>query len=94
LIENSKGELTKESKTFRCKADKVGPCSYAMNPDCEPNSPDDVVLLFESKPGWNRFGGAELLNFDNHDGKGCNVLFNDQHVEFIHVEDVNKLRWK
>lgn len=24
---------------------------YAMNPNCEPNSPPDTVLLFETKPG-------------------------------------------
>jgi hypothetical protein len=94
LIENSKGELTKESKYFKCKADKVGPCSYAMNPNCEPNSPGDVVSLFESKPGWNQYGGVELLNFDNHEGKGCSILFNDGNVEFIKAEDANKLRWK
>ncbi|MHC4641454.1 MAG: hypothetical protein ACYS32_07395 [Planctomycetota bacterium] len=54
----------------------------------------DVVLLFESRPGWNRFGGPELLTFDNHGGRGCNVLFSDGNVRFIEPEDVNNLKWK
>jgi len=38
-----------------------GPCHYAINPNCDPSSPDDTVLLFESKGGWNRFGGLEIV---------------------------------
>ena len=44
-------------------------CHYAMNPNCEPNSPPDTVLLFESKGGWNQHGGPEFLTFDNHVSK-------------------------
>jgi prepilin-type processing-associated H-X9-DG protein len=69
-------------------------CNYAMNPNCEPNSPNDVVLLFETKGGWNQFGGPEILTFENHRGKGCNILFNDGHVEFINPEQVEELKWK
>ena len=69
-------------------------CTYAINPNCEPNSPNDIVLLFETKGGWNQQGGPELLTFDNHKGKGANVLFNDGHVEFVKPDEVGKLRWK
>ena len=68
-------------------------CSYAMNPNAEPNSAGDVVLLFETKDGWNQFGGAELMSFDNHYRKGCNVLFNDGHVKFIVPKQKDKLKW-
>jgi len=68
--------------------------TYAMNPNCGPNSPPDTILLFETKPGWNQSGGPELLTFDNHGGRGANVLFNDGHVEFVKPEDVSKLRWQ
>ena len=54
----------------------------------------NVVLLFESKPGWNRFGGPELLTFDNHGGRGCNILFSDGKIRFIEPEDVNNVTWK
>jgi hypothetical protein len=74
------------------KGDK-GPCHYSLNPNCEPNSPKDTVLLFETKGGWNQHGGLELLTFDNH-RNGCWIAFNDGHVEFIKPEDIGKLRWK
>ena len=67
-------------------------CYYAMNPNCEPNSPTDTVLLFETKGGWNKFGGLELLTFENHFGR-CNILFNDGHVEFVTQKHINDLNW-
>jgi prepilin-type processing-associated H-X9-DG protein len=70
------------------------PCHYAMNPNCEANSPPDMVLLFETKGGWNQHGGPELLTFENHKGKGCNILFNDLHVEFVNTERLGRLKWK
>jgi hypothetical protein len=71
-----------------------GLCNYAINPDCEPNSPSNVVFLFETKGGWNQYGGPELISFDNHVRKGANVMFNDGRVEFIKPEEVGKLKWK
>ena len=67
---------------------------YAFNPNTEPNSPDDVVLLFETKGGWNQFGGPELLTTEHHRGKGSNVLFNDGDAEFVKSRDLEKLKWK
>ncbi len=83
-------------KNFRCKRDQKGPSSYAMNKNIEKlgaNAPPDMVLLFESKPGWNQSGGPELLTTENHRGDGCNILFCDGHTDFVPTEDVNKLRW-
>jgi len=101
-------DLLKEydiEKEFICPADKIAGerCSYAMNPYCKPNSPPDIVLLFESKPGWNRSGGKRLLNPDKHYKRnwlwgyktpGCYILFNDKHVEFVYAKDFNDLKWK
>ena len=68
---------------------------YAMNPDCEPNSPPDTVLLLEAEPSWNRHGGPALFTFDNHDPKGGLVLLNDGTVKFIRTEEeLTQLRWK
>lgn len=78
---------------FLCPGAKKGPCNYAMNPNAGPRQARDVVLLFESKPGWNQSGGAELLTTENHQGKGCSVLFTDLHVEFVKAEDLSKLKW-
>lgn len=76
-----------------CPGDKQGPCSYAMNPNTEPNSPNYFVLLFETKGGWNQFGGPEILTTDNHKGKGCNVLFNDGRIKFVKTEQLSELKW-
>jgi prepilin-type processing-associated H-X9-DG protein len=89
LVEH--GGLSK--KQFRCSGAKRGPCNYAMNPNCEPNSPEDVVLLFETKGGWNQCGGPEILTTGNHYGR-CNILFNDGHVEYVGVKRIGELKWK
>jgi len=84
-------------KTFLCygaiQNGDEGPCHYAMNPHCGPNSAPEMVLLFESKGSWNKFGGAESLTFVNHKGYGCNILFNDGHVKFVDLAEVLKLKW-
>ncbi len=68
---------------------------YAMNPNCKPDSAGDMVLLFETKAGWNQHGGPELFSFDNHEPKGGCVLLNDGTVKFIRTkEELNQLRWK
>jgi len=68
---------------------------YAMNSNCKPDSPVDMVLLFETRPGWNQHGGPELFTFDNHDPKGGLVLLNDGTVKFIRTEEeLKRLRWK
>lgn len=79
---------------FKCPAAGSGRCHYAMNPNCGPNSPNDVVLLFETKGGWNQSGGLEILTVQNHEGRGCSVLLNDGSWRFIRSEEVWKLRWK
>jgi len=80
---------------FKCPTAGEGKCHYAMNPDCKPESPDDMVLLFETKAGWNQHGGPELFTFDNHEPKGGCVLLNDGTVKFIRTkEELQQLRWK
>lgn len=82
-------------KNFVCPGADAGESHYAMNPNCDPNSPGDMVLLFETKAGWNQHGGPELFTFDNHDPKGGCVLLNDGTVKFIRTkEELNALKWK
>jgi prepilin-type processing-associated H-X9-DG protein len=71
--------------------------SYAMNKFLDGKklfelSPD-LVLLFESKPGWNMAGGLEILTTEHHEGEGCNVLFADGHVEFVGADGISGLKW-
>ena len=82
---------------------------YAINPNATPKSASDVVLVFDTEcvweRCWNRFGGAEILTFENHRratllphkrvfGVGCcNILFNDGSVELIYPEQLSDLNW-
>ena len=52
-----------------------------------------MVLLFETHQGWNQSGGPEILSTENHNGEGCNILFNGSLTKFIKTEDLNDLRW-
>jgi len=80
---------------LRCPSGGEGRSHYAMNPNCGPNSAGDMVLLFETRAGWNQHGGPELFTFDNHDPKGGCVLLNDGTVKFIRTEEeLHALRWK
>ncbi|MBW8039228.1 MAG: hypothetical protein FVQ85_04440 [Planctomycetes bacterium] len=90
---------------FKCPSTKNGPCNYAMNQNVENIGPitynnyhdivlrSDIVLLFETGPGWNQFGGVEILTAANHEDKGCNVLFWGG-LEFVRTQDLHKLKWK
>jgi prepilin-type processing-associated H-X9-DG protein len=84
-------------KSFLCKGAAEGPCNYAMNKNIEKlnptNAPPDMVLLFETSPGWNQSGGPEILTTENHNGEGCNVLFVDLNVAFIKTNALKDLKW-
>lgn len=82
-------------RTHNCPSAADGKSHYATNPNCKPDSPPEVVLLFETKAGWNQHGGPELFSFDNHEPKGGCVLLNDGTVKFVHTkEELQQLRWK
>jgi hypothetical protein len=82
-------------RPHKCPSAGQGKCHYAVNPNCKLDSPADMVLLFETKGGWNQHGGPELFTFDNHDPKGGCVLLNDGTVKFICTkEEPQQLRWK
>jgi hypothetical protein len=70
-------------KEFTCPGAGEGKCHYAMNPACKPDSPPDMVLLFETNAGWNQSGGPELFTFDHHDAQGGLVPLNDGTVKFV-----------
>jgi len=78
---------------LRCPAVETGPCNYAMNPNADPNSDHDVVLLFESEPGWNQFGGPELLVTSNHENDAGLVLYAGGSIDFVGAEGVVGLKW-
>ena len=79
---------------FRCPKGGKGPCDYAMNPQADPNSAPDTILLFECDGGWNQSGGPGLLTTEHHDDKGCCVSFVNGRVKFVEAVDLDKLRWR
>ena len=87
-------------REFVCTGSKarIGESSFAINENAITlplmNTPRGIVFLFECKPGWNQFGGPELLTFDNHGGEHCNILFSGGYVLSIQPKDVNDLQWK
>lgn len=96
------GKEDVRGKTFVCPSSEAieGKSSYAFNKNVagmkrdEIRQDQDVVLLFETKPGWNQICGPEILTVENHNGKGCNVGFADGHSEFVRIEDLDTLRWE
>jgi len=86
-----------EPEYMECPEDKIGPCSYAMNKNIPANVnelPSDLVILFESTPGWNQIGGPNDVVTDRHKNTGANIVFANGDVGFIGSEDIHNLRWK
>lgn len=88
-------------RKFKCPRADSGPCNYAMNRNLEnigrldtTNIHPDIVLLFETGPGWNQVGGPEILTTTYHWDRGCNVLFMDYGVSFVMKQHLHKLKWK
>ncbi|MFB0555902.1 MAG: hypothetical protein ACETWQ_21565 [Phycisphaerae bacterium] len=94
-VRSRRHEVDLIMKFHVCPSVGEGENHYAMNSKCRPDSPPDMVLLFETKAGWNQHGGTELFTFDNHNPKGGCVLLNDGTVKFIRTkEELQQLRWK
>jgi hypothetical protein len=70
-----------------------GRSNYAINPDAEPNSSSDVVLLFETDGVWNQAGKTELLTVENKESRGYMILFNSGHIRLVKPIDVKGLKW-
>ncbi|MHC4232992.1 MAG: hypothetical protein ACYSUS_09030 [Planctomycetota bacterium] len=83
---------------LKCHGDKQGLYSYAINSEVlklKPNDlPSNIVVLFESIPGGYQTGGSDLLTTENHQNRGCVVVFGDGHVEFVLKDKIENLKWK
>jgi len=89
-------EVSVDPMLFKCQSASEGRCNYAMNENIAKlggEAPSDMVLVFESGPGWNLSGGVDMLTADNHRGAGANILFADGYVEFVKVDRFGSLNW-
>jgi hypothetical protein len=92
-------QIKVDESLFSCPLDKGARCSYSLNKyavQAGADLPADIVLLFESAPGWNQVGGPELLTMPHsvRNRKGCNVVFANGKSRFVSEENVDTLRWK
>ena len=81
-------------RLFVCPSAGGGRSHYAINPNASIFQDPHMVVLFETKGGWNQFGGTELFTAENHKGEGGNIVFNDYHVEFVKPERLGELKWE
>jgi len=98
LLEYTEKDVYRYGKNFdrslKCPGAGQGRSHYVINPNVTPADwSSDTVLLFECKAGWNQFGGPEILTLENHEGKGCNILFADLHMEWVSAEKIKDLKW-
>jgi prepilin-type processing-associated H-X9-DG protein len=75
-----------DESIFKCPSNKKEKCGYSINPNCEPNSEPNTVLVFESKGGWNSYGSEVLFVANRHSYDGGNILFSDGHVMFVSTD--------
>ena len=72
-----------------------GKCGYAINDNLDGLNfwglDDEVVLAFEAKGHWNLSGGVELAKQTRQ--KEVAVVFADGHMEFVGIEELDKLQW-
>ena len=87
LLKNT--EIT--PKNLRCPAEWKGPCNYSINADLpihKKDTPDNLVLLFESTPSWNQSGDISIFNPQRLTTYGGYVLFADGYVEFVEADNI------
>ena len=73
-----------------------GKCGYAINENLGglnfSELDENLVLAFEAKGKWNLSGGQELAKKSKQ--KTIAVVFVDGYMDFVKIEDIDKLKWK
>lgn len=93
-------EQTKTDESlFSCPLAESARCSYSLNKHAAQagsDLPEDMVLLFESGPGWNQVGGPELFNASHETRRGSVgfVAFADGNGRFVSEDELDALKWK
>ena len=85
---------------FRCDAARTpkGLSAYTLNKHVAgkklSNPPDDLVILFETEPGWNQIAdplSAKVACY--HGDDRCEILFADMHFESVSSDVLPNLKW-
>ena len=89
-----------DESMFKCPATKEGRCNYALNvyaAELEGDISEDMVFLFESKPGWNQIGGPELAvagHQDRSSRKICHIILGNGRGVAVDISEINDLNWE
>jgi len=86
------GYVTEQHLTITARDKSKRNCALNMNALDLDDVPDDMVLIFESGPGWNLVGDKESVVYDDYKG-GCLIIFGDIRTEYLMPEDIPNLRW-
>lgn len=82
-----------------CPSTKTTKACYAFNTSIEEihtskiRKPASTVMLFESVPGMNQYGGKELLPSPPRHLQGHSIGFVDGHVKSVHPDGIDSLLW-
>ena len=85
-------------KVFICPAaNPEDRCDYAYNSRLDGVDSREInphtVLFFETDPGWNTSGGAEIMSAKSRHGRTFVVAFADGHVDQLTAAHLADLRW-
>ena len=91
----------KHQEVFLCPQGTSGQrCHHALNAKLvghgwkELQAPAQTVVIFETDGGWNVAGGPELLPAKPRHNRAYCFGFADGHVEMVHTNRLEKLRWE
>jgi len=92
-------QIKVDESLFTCPLSEGARCSYSLNKhavEAGSDLPEDMVLLFESKPGWNQVGGPELFitPHETRRGNAGSVVFASGRARFVSEDNVEELNWK
>ena len=88
-----------DESLFACPLAAGALCGYALNKyaaEAGTDLPENMVLLFESAPGWNQVGGPELFAAQHRSRRGSVgiIVFGNGKARFISEEGLDGLNWK
>ena len=92
-------QMNADEALFTCPVAEGGRCSYSLNKyavEAGADLPENMVLLFESGPGWNQAGGSELFvaSHETRRGSAGSVVLSNGEARFVFEENIDELNWK
>ncbi len=95
LLEQTKAD----ESLFACPLAEGARGSYSLNKhavEAGDDLPEDMVVLFESGPGWNQVGGPELMiaPHGSRRGNSGSIVLGNGKARFVSEDRLDELNWK